>query len=219
MKFYGVSLLAFAATSTVFLVEFASNAIFDPTEGDVQGGVVRPAVPTGPVKPDRAAGAVLRGAVQVIDGTTIEYVNPPVTVRLAGIESCASAQSAYYNGTPWPCGAFATAWLVSRTLGQSVECEVLNRHDKIAVGLCNVSGSDIAAEALRAGQAVVSENIVTGIPRDRYRELEKEARVARTGIWSSSFSRPQRFPLDRVTQNDGQDRHVARQDQQRVMRD
>jgi endonuclease YncB( thermonuclease family) len=219
MKLYGVSLLAFAATSTVFLVEFASNAIFDTTEGGIQGGIVGPAVPTGPVKPDRAPGAVLRGVVQVMDGTTIEYVNPPVTVRLAGIESCASAQSACYNGTLWPCGAFATAWLVSQTLGQSVEREVLSRDNTGVVGQCNVRGSDIAAEALCAGQAVVSENIVTSIPRDRYRELEKEAGAARAGIWSSSFFRPQRFPLDRVTQNDVRDRHGARQDQQRAMRD
>ncbi len=71
-----------------------------------------------------------------------------------------------------------------------------------------VNGADIAAEALLAGQAVVDENVKVGVPLKKYRELEAKAKVARTGIWSSTFTPPGQFRRDRIQDRETEVRRI-----------
>ncbi|WP_285295573.1 thermonuclease family protein [Aureimonas altamirensis] len=152
---------------------------------------------------------VLTGAVQVLDGRTLHYVSQDLRVRIAGIEVCEDHQLAYFDGTPWPCGTMSTAWLVSQTLGRSVECQRLDRRsDGIILARCGVDGADIAGEAIASGQALVSDERWYGVPRDVYLDLQEQARTARTGIWASVFTNPVEVRQSRFEDRSSQVRRV-----------
>ena len=70
---------------------------------------------------DEARGVTLSGAPAVIDGDTIRLAGR--VVHIFGIDAPASAQKCRYSGTPYPCGAMATAHLAHLTLGHNVECK------------------------------------------------------------------------------------------------
>lgn len=145
---------------------------------------------------------VLTGRAEVIDGRTLRYMASDLTVELAGIDVCAAGQSATFEGTPWPCGVMATAWLVSQTLGGDLQCQRLDRRfDGTIVARCAIDGADLAGEAILSGHAVVSAATRAGVPIATYRELEERARVARTGLWSSDFARPEDFRRERFEKN------------------
>lgn len=162
-----------------------------------------------PGEPNTGEPRVLRGPARVIDGATIQFLEPAITVNLAGIDVCSASQPAFFEGTPWPCGAVATAWLVSQTLGQSVECEILDRRsDGETIGRCGVNGADIAAEAIVNGHAVVAEN-AAGVPVATYRDLENRARTEKRGLWSSTFTRPQEWRYNHVQDRQSEVRQVS----------
>lgn len=209
MKLRTVLWVLIAGLTAALVAQAASDKRLDGPKEDVRRLVAQIGAPA---SADAASGSsphILSGAARVIDGGTLEFLNPRVTVELAGIDTCDSVQSAHFNGTPWPCGAVATAWLVSQTLGQSVECEVLDRlYNGLVIGRCGVNGADIAAEALLAGQAVVGDNVKVGIPLDKYRELQARAKSSHTGIWSSTFTPPRQFRRDRVQDRETQIRRI-----------
>lgn len=152
---------------------------------------------------------VLSGTVRVIDGRTLHYLAEDLRVQIAGIEICNQGQLAYFDGTPWPCDTMATAWLVSQTLGRTVDCQRLDRRsDGVIFARCGVDGADIAGEAIVAGHALASNERRGGVPLDVYRELEDQAREARTGLWSSSFTDPQEVRQARFDDNATQVRQI-----------
>ncbi|GEM_PF-982062 len=209
MKFRTVSWILIAGVTAALVAQFSADERLDAPKEDFRKAIAQIGAPASSESTDGSSPRILRGAARVIDGGTLEYLNPRVTVELAGIDTCDAAQTAHFNGTPWPCGAVATAWLVSQTLGQSVECEILDRlYNGLVIGRCGVKGADIAAEALLAGQAVVEENVKVGIPLDKYRELEARAKSFRTGIWSSTFTPPDQFRRDRVKDRETEVRRI-----------
>ncbi|MDH0873355.1 thermonuclease family protein [Agrobacterium pusense] len=134
---------------------------------------------------------ILQGNVRVMDARTLQFLKADVKVEIAGIEVCDKGQLAYFNGTPWPCETMATAWMVSQTLGRDVQCQTLERrYDAVVIARCGVGGADIAAEAIVAGHALVDSKRNYRLPYDTYQSLENQARQNRTGLWSSSFTRP-----------------------------
>lgn len=150
---------------------------------------------------------VLTGAAEVIDGRTLRYVDTDLTVQLVGIDICARDQKAMFAGTPWPCADMATAWLVSQTLGRDLQCQRLGRQfDGIINARCAIEGADIAGEAILAGHALVNRTMRPGvpIPLATYIELEDHARGARSGLWSSQFTRPEDLRRWRAGENDTQ---------------
>lgn len=145
---------------------------------------------------------VLTGRAEVIDGRTLRYVVSGLTVELAGIDVCAAEQTAMFEGTPWPCGLMATAWLVSQTLGRDLQCQRFDRRfDGTIVARCAIDGADLAGEAVLSGHAVVNTSTRAGVPFATYRELEERARAARTGLWSSEFAMPASFRRERFEEN------------------
>lgn len=196
MSFRTVSIIAIVGISAVVVYRLSGDErVQKPARDMVQlVGQVRAQA----TSEDTATGGprVLRGPAQVIDGATLEFLDPAVTVNLAGIDVCGPSQPAFFQGTPWPCGAVATAWLVSLTLGQTVECQILDRrYDGERIGRCGVNGADIAAEAIVNGHAVVAD-AAAGVPETTYRELEERARAEKKGLWSSTFTRPQQWRQD-----------------------
>lgn len=147
---------------------------------------------------------VLTGAAEVLDGRTLRYVDTNLTVQLVGIDICARDQKATFAGTPWPCADMATAWLVSQTLGRDLQCQRLGRQfDGIINARCAIDGADIAGDAILAGHALVDRMTRPGVPvpLTTYIELEDRARAARTGLWSSEFTRPDDLRRQRADSN------------------
>ena len=121
-----------------------------------------------------------------MDGRTLHYVTQDIHVRIAGVAVCEDHRLAYLDGTPWPCGTVAIAWLVSQTLRRSVECQRLDRRsDGTIYARCGVAG-----EAIAAGQALMSDERLLGLPFVIYLQLQQQARESRTGLWGSVFTNP-----------------------------
>ena len=196
MKLRTFTYLGVAGLAAVLVYQLRQDARIEDAARDLRQ--VAEVVMTGGTMPGDLP-AVLRGSARVVDGRTLQFLNPRVTVELAGIDVCDPDQWAYFDGTPWPCGAVSTAWLVSQTLGRTVECQTLDRRfDGTVIGRCGVDGADIAGEALAQGQAVINVDTRAGLPIETYRELQEKARQSRIGIWSSVFTPPAEWRKDRV---------------------
>ena len=78
---------------------------------------------------DEARGVTLSGVPAVIDGDTIRLASR--VVQIFGIDAPKSAHKFWNSGTPYPCGAMATAHLAYLTLVHTVECK---GEDKLPLG-------------------------------------------------------------------------------------
>ena len=89
----------------------------------------------------------------VNDGDTIRLVCR--VVHLFGIDAPESAQKCRYSGTPYPCGAMATAHLAHLTLGHNDECK---GEDKLPsgeiLGNCRLGKHDLGAVMVGCGWAL-----------------------------------------------------------------
>lgn len=136
------------------------------------------------------------GKAQVYDGVTFDLMQDSgryrtwIRIRLEAVDACELRQKARYANVDWPCGAVATAWLVSRTLVKDVRC----RPTRALSGggyraQCYVDGMDLAAAGLSQGMHVIDsrqhEYLLSG-----YAEIEAKAKGANAGIWSSEFMAP-----------------------------
>ncbi|NSZ10044.1 MULTISPECIES: hypothetical protein [Agrobacterium] len=199
ISFKTISLLGVAAT-TVFLLsqlrqdEQVNAQIEGYAEKIGQARIAANAANTPMPEVSQVPDNVLQGPVRVLDAKTFQFLNPNVKVEIAGIEICDRGQLAYFNGTPWPCEPMATAWLVSQTLGQTVQCQKLDSlYNSTVIARCGVNGADIAAEAILAGHALVDTNARLKLPIDTYKQLELRAKQNRSGLWSSSFTTPEEW--------------------------
>src|SRR5205823_15056174 len=102
--------------------------------------------------------------------------------RLYGIDAPEFRQLCMRAGHPWRCGRAAMRALAAITRGREVRCRPREK-DRYGrtVALCFVGDMDIGAAMVRAGQAVAY---------GAYDSEEREARVARRGIWAGSFEQP-----------------------------
>lgn len=196
VSFKTISLLGVAAT-TVFLLsklgedEKVTAQIDGYSQKIHQAQIAANAANTPLPQASEVPNGVIQGPVRVLDAKTLQFLNPNVKVEIAGIEICDRGQLAYYNGTPWPCEPMATAWMVSQTLGQTVQCQKLDSlYNSTVIARCGVNGADIAAEAILAGHALVDVKARLRLPIDTYKSLELRAKQSRAGLWSSSFTRP-----------------------------
>ena len=78
---------------------------------------------------DEARGVTLSDVPAVIDGDTIRLASR--VVHIFGIDAPESAHKFWNSGTPYPCGAMATAHLAYLTLVHNVECK---SEDKLPLG-------------------------------------------------------------------------------------
>jgi len=149
------------------------------------------------------------GTAQVTSGKTFKLVTPaPETwrerivrrIQLYGVDTCETRQGAKRGGQEWPCGAVATAWLVTRTLGREVVCRPSIVRSGVTFAQCFVDGIDIAEMGLSEGMLIISKD-KENLPPSQYINLEQEARSRKLGLWSSDFVDPVQWRRDNGTYN------------------
>lgn len=145
---------------------------------------VSPAVALAQGRPTDAPRQVY-GKVQVIDGTTFEFVKSRQFVRLAGYEAPRLEQLATSDGVKWPAGQVSRAWMVLRTLGQNVNCAPIGRDsNKILIAHCFVGETNLAATAIAEGIGYAF-NYRNEPQVPAYFDIERRARGLGFGVWSS----------------------------------
>lgn len=133
--------------------------------------VLPPGLPSGPVT----------GKSRVIDGDTLDVGKH--RIRLAGIDAPERAQLCSDAAQqPVPCGETARETLDNLVGKGPVTCTPLeqDRYGRV-VATCEYGGADLGEVMVAAGQAVDA---------GRYYPLEREAKVARRGIWAGTFEAP-----------------------------
>ncbi len=171
----GKALLALLAS-----IPSASPAAAQST-GPGPAGIYRPVGP--------AQSPPLR--VEVLDGRRFRDVETGAIYRLYGIDTCAPGQTARLGRQPWPCGAVATAWLVTATLNRWLSCATVREEEGEHLARCaSASHPDLAAGMIRDGAAVTLPSSGSDQAIRAYGIAEREARKAYRGLWASTFQMP-----------------------------
>ena len=124
------------------------------------------------------------GRVQVLDGSTIEFIKPSKIVRLAGYLAPRLDQVATTDSVEWPPGQVARAWLILRTLQHDVNCaSVTTDANGTILAHCFVEETNLAATAIAEGIGYAFN--FPGEPQvPAYFDIERRARGLGFGIWS-----------------------------------
>lgn len=128
--------------------------------------------------------------VHIIDGDslTVRQADAALTIRLTGLDAVEYRQDcARADGSRWPCGREARTALTTLAGRGPLLCELAARDVyRRTLAACRTApfpdGVDLAAEMIRAGWAVATE--------DGYAVEEAEAQAKRRGIWQGAFTRP-----------------------------
>ena len=90
------------------------------------------------------------------------------------------------QGTEYPCGTMATAWMANATIGKVVTCQGRDRdrYGRI-VATCRAGDTDLNAGIVAAGWAVAYRRFSLD-----YVTAEDDARMARRGMWAGEFQMP-----------------------------
>lgn len=132
--------------------------------------------------------------VEVLDGRRFRDVETGAIYRLYGIDTCAPGQTARLGRQPWPCGAVATAWLVTATLNRWLSCATVREEAGEHLARCaSASHPDLAAGMIRDGVAVTLPSGGFDPVIRAYGVAEREARKAYRGLWASTFQMPWEF--------------------------
>jgi len=124
------------------------------------------------------------GIPTVIDGDTIEVHGQRIV--LYAIDAPEARQECIKDGKPWRCGQEAAKRLSDMIGRRPVRCERkdMDRHRRV-LAICSVDEQDINEWMVSEGWAVAFRKL-----SDKYIEAEQQARVARRGIWASTFDMP-----------------------------
>ncbi len=125
------------------------------------------------------------GIVHVTDGDTIRVDN--ARVRIQGIDAPEKAQTCERSDSAtYACGYEATAYLRLMAEGRVVNCvaQAIDKYHR-TVASCAVDGKDLGSEMVHSGHAVAFRRY-TSI----YDAQEMQARNARRGLWSGTFTSP-----------------------------
>ena len=125
------------------------------------------------------------GTARIIDGDTLEIRGR--RIRLHGIDAPESRQQCKdAAGRDYRCGQRATQALSGRIGGRPVACEQrdIDRYNRV-VAICRVGSEDLNAWLVAQGWAVAYRYYSTA-----YVGQENEARAARRGVWSGTFTSP-----------------------------
>jgi endonuclease YncB( thermonuclease family) len=149
--------------------------------------IVLALIPTGTLAQARPTDVPrqIYGKVQIIDGTTFEFVKTRQLIRLAGYEAPRLAQNATTEGVSWPVGQVSRAWMILQTLGQNVNCAPIGRDtNKNLIAHCFVGETNLAATAIAEGIGYAF-NYRNEPQVPAYFDIERRARGLGFGIWSS----------------------------------
>ncbi|WP_375628767.1 nuclease [Bartonella sp. TT67HLJMS] len=153
---------------------------------------------------------VYSGAIQVTSGVTFKMITLVDDgwrkkiirdIRLYGVESCEMRQFASRNGVKWPCGAFVTAWLVSKTIDKNVTCRQARVIQQVHYAQCFVDGVDLARLGLAEGLMVLTKDQHNFPSPEDYKTLQSAAQKAQNGLWSSKFQQPEDWRRDHGSYN------------------
>ncbi|PIT69229.1 nuclease [Bartonella tribocorum] len=153
---------------------------------------------------------VYSGAIQVTSGVTFKMITLVDegwrkkivrNIRLYGVETCETRQFASRNGIKWPCGAFVTAWLVSKTIDKNVTCRQARVIQQVHYAQCFVDGVDLARLGLIEGLMVLTKDQHNFPSPADYKNLQLTAQKAQNGLWSSQFQQPEDWRRDHGSYN------------------
>jgi endonuclease YncB( thermonuclease family) len=118
-----------------------------------------------------------------IDGDSLRSGNEDI--RLLGIDAPELSQRCSKNGQEWACGRAAHERLKQLVMRNDVRCEAKGR-DRYGRTLarCSAGGADI-------GDTMVREGLALNFMEGGYERHERDARIARRGIWAGEFDLPQ----------------------------
>lgn len=139
-------------------------------------------------KPPARTGESFSGRVRVVDGDSLELAGH--RVRLFGIDApesrqeCRDARGRFYD-----CGREARDALARAIGSQSVSCSPVGESYNRDVAICTANGRDLSEAMVRSGHALELRQHSRG----RYSDAEREARVARRGLWAGDFERPSQW--------------------------
>ena len=125
------------------------------------------------------------GPIRVIDADTFD-MGLREHVRLIGIDAAEAAQTCTdAAGAVLPCGAMATS-AARRLYGGRIATYRWDRvgHYGRPLATCTVEGRDVNAELVRLGLARTYRD------GPLYRREEREARIARRGLWAYEMTDP-----------------------------
>ncbi len=126
-------------------------------------------------------GHPLEGRAAVIDGDTLDIDG--VRIRLEGIDAPEVAQTcSKANGEPWTCGLEASDVLRALIANKSVSCDRvgLDKYGR-TLGVCFADADELNAAMVRTGYAWAFVKY-----SQAYAAVEKEAQLARAGVWQGS---------------------------------
>lgn len=137
-----------------------------------------------------AAAADISGRATISDGDTLrlDTAGGIAVIRLFGIDAPETAQTCQdAKGRNWSCGQAATRYLRHLAGGRMLRCRAIDtdRYNRI-VARCFLRQQDIAAEMVRAGQAIAFRRYSLDYVGD-----EKSARAQKRGLWAGHAQRPQ----------------------------
>ncbi|RFC64803.1 thermonuclease family protein [Mesorhizobium denitrificans] len=124
------------------------------------------------------------GRVQVLDGSTIEFIKSRKIVRFAGYLAPRLDQVAMTDDVGWPAGQVARAWLILRTLKHDVNCaSVTTDANGTILAHCFVENTNLAAMAITEGIGYAF-NFPAEPQVPAYFDIERRARGLGFGVWS-----------------------------------
>ena len=107
-------------------------------------------------------------------------------VHIFGIDAPESAHKFWNSGTPYPCGAMATAHQAYLTLVHTVECK---GEDKLPLGEilvnCRLGKHDLGTVMIGSGWALAYKE-----ESDQCLEAKERAEQEKLGLWRGEFIRP-----------------------------
>lgn len=134
--------------------------------------------------PQASLAQSISGIAHAVDGDSLEVGS--TEVRLHGIDAPEYRQTCQVNYSAWTCGADAAKALRTLIDNRLITCiprdrDVYGR----TVANCMIGDRDIAAEIVRQGYAVVLDS-----GQADYAAVEARAKVAKVGVWASTFDMP-----------------------------
>jgi endonuclease YncB( thermonuclease family) len=134
--------------------------------------------------PAAASAQTLVGKATAVDGDSLSVGG--MSIRLFGIDAPEGKQTCTRDGAEWACGEEAARQLSSLVQGQQVVCRGRGTDDYgRTIAVCQASGLELNRTMVQQGWAVAFRNYSSDYIAD-----EERAKVAKAGIWSSTFVMP-----------------------------
>ena len=141
------------------------------------------------------AAETVSGPAEVLDGDTLAVGDR--RVRLFGIDAPEMGQTCDRNGESWACGEEAAGQLRQLTGTGEVICtgQEVDQYGRL-VAVCHAGGFDLNKTLVQYGWATAFRQY-----SDAYIADETRAKMARRGIWSSTFDLPQSYRLAQLPES------------------